>query len=112
MSIPQHPSSTLTRPIQIKLTEHQSIAHSGLGHLALQFSSAMGFRTIALSFDGSKEALARQLGADAFVDGSRVNQAQELQKLGGVKVVVSTAPNAAATALSRWTYPWWSAPSM
>ncbi|KAI0653881.1 GroES-like protein [Cubamyces menziesii] len=69
----------------------------GLGHLALQFSSAMGFRTIALSFDGSKEALALQLGADAFVDGSRVNQAQELQKLGGVKVVVSTAPNAAAT---------------
>ena len=57
----------------------------------------MGFRTIALSFDGSKEALARQLGADAFVDGSRVDQAQELKKLGGVKVVVSTAPNAAAT---------------
>ncbi|KAI0777725.1 GroES-like protein [Trametes elegans] len=69
----------------------------GLGHLALQFASALGFRTAALSFDGGKEALARALGADAFIDGSKVDQAAALRALGGAKVVVSTAPNAAAT---------------
>ncbi|OSD08068.1 GroES-like protein [Trametes coccinea BRFM310] len=69
----------------------------GLGHLAIQFASAMGFRTIALSFDPGKEELARRLGADEFIDGTKVNQAQELQKMGGVKVIMSTAPNAAVT---------------
>ncbi|TFK84968.1 GroES-like protein [Polyporus arcularius HHB13444] len=69
----------------------------GLGHLALQFASAMGFRTIALSCDGSKEAMARSLGADEFIDGSKVDQARALQKFGGMKVIMSTAPNAGAT---------------
>ena len=57
----------------------------------------MGFRTIALSHDSSKEEIARKLGADEFIDGTKVNQAAALQKLGGVKVIMSTAPNASAT---------------
>ncbi len=57
----------------------------------------MGFRTIALSCDGSKEAMARSLGADEFIDGSKVDQAKALQKFGGMKVIMSTAPNAGAT---------------
>ncbi len=57
----------------------------------------MGFRTIALSSDGSKEQVARSLGADDFIDGSRVDQVQALQKLGGMKVIMATAPNARIT---------------
>ena len=63
----------------------------GLGHLALQFSKAMGFRTVALSSSGSKEEMAHKLGATDYVDGSK--QVDALQDLGGAKVVVCTAPN-------------------
>ncbi|OJT01759.1 Alcohol dehydrogenase [Trametes pubescens] len=69
----------------------------GLGHLAIQFASAMGFRVVALSSDAGKEALARSLGADEFIDGSKVDATAALQALGGVKVIMSTAPNAVAT---------------
>ena len=57
----------------------------------------MGFRTIALSHDSSKEEMALRLGADEFIDASKVDQAAALQKLGGMKVIMSTAPNVVAT---------------
>ena len=57
----------------------------------------MGFRVIALSHDPTKEAMARSLGADEFIDGSKVDQAEALQTFGGMKVIMSTAPNAGAT---------------
>ncbi|OCH95672.1 GroES-like protein [Obba rivulosa] len=65
----------------------------GLGHLAIQFARAMGYRVIALSSSSSKEKLARELGAHIYLDGSKVNQAEELQKLGGARVIMCTAPN-------------------
>jgi len=65
----------------------------GLGHLAIQFAKAMGFRPLALSSSADKKELALKLGAESYFDGSKVNQAQELQKIGGAKVIVCTAPN-------------------
>ncbi|EMD42299.1 hypothetical protein CERSUDRAFT_129868 [Gelatoporia subvermispora B] len=65
----------------------------GLGHLAIQFARAMGFRVIALSSGSAKEELARKLGAHIYLDGSKVDQAAELQKLGGARVIMCTAPN-------------------
>lgn len=65
----------------------------GLGHLALQFSKAMGFRTVALSSSPAKREVAFQLGASEYIDGSKVNQVEALQELGGAKVIVCTAPN-------------------
>lgn len=53
----------------------------------------MGFRTVALSSNSSKEALARQLGAHEFIDGSKVDQAEALQKLGGAKLIIINAPS-------------------
>lgn len=53
----------------------------------------MGYRTVALSSSSSKKDLAERLGAHVYLDGSKVNQAEELAKLGGAKVIVSTAPN-------------------
>jgi D-arabinose 1-dehydrogenase-like Zn-dependent alcohol dehydrogenase len=70
----------------------------GLGHLALQFASRMGFRTVALSRGADKEALARELGAHDYVDTATVSAADGLQKLGGADVVLATAPHADAIA--------------
>ncbi|KAI0830828.1 GroES-like protein [Trametes gibbosa] len=69
----------------------------GLGHLAIQMAKAMGFRTVALSSGGSKEELARQLGAHDYIDGSKVDQAEALQKLGGAKGIMCTANSSEAT---------------
>ncbi|TFK81304.1 GroES-like protein [Polyporus arcularius HHB13444] len=67
----------------------------GLGHLGVQFAKAMGYRVVALSSGQSKEALARELGAHEYIDGSKVDQAEALLALGGAKVIMCTAPNAA-----------------
>src|ERR671922_290690 len=40
----------------------------GLGHLAVQFASKMGFRTIAIARGRDKESLARHLGAHHYID--------------------------------------------
>lgn len=66
---------------------------SGLGHLAIQFSRAMGFRTVALSHSDSKRDMALQLGAESYIDTSKQNAAEELQKMGGAKVIMCTAPH-------------------
>ncbi len=70
----------------------------GLGHLAIQFASRMGFRTVALSQGPDKEKLARELGAHEYVDTKKVDAAEGLSRLGGADLVLATAPNAAAIA--------------
>ncbi|GEJ56002.1 alcohol dehydrogenase [Anaeromyxobacter diazotrophicus] len=70
----------------------------GLGHLALQYAARMGFRTVALSHGADKEALARQLGAHAYVDTQRTSAAEGLARLGGADLVLATAPHAEAIA--------------
>lgn len=66
----------------------------GLGHLAIQYCRKMGYHTVALSSSSSKKDLAMKLGAHVYLDGSKVNQAEELGKLGGAKVILATAPSA------------------
>ena len=68
----------------------------GLGHLALQYANKMGYRVVALSRDASKEKFARQLGAHEYIDGSKGDLGEQLQKLGGASLIVSTAPSADA----------------
>lgn len=65
----------------------------GLGHLALQYASKMGYRVVALSSSASKEKFAKDLGASDYVDGSKTDQAEYLKNLGGAGLIVSTAPN-------------------
>ena len=67
----------------------------GLGHLAIQIASAMGFRVVALSSGPSKEPLALSLGAHNFIDGAAQDQGAALQALGGAKVVIETVQDAA-----------------
>jgi len=65
----------------------------GLGHLGVQYANKMGFTTVALSSSPDKRDLAFQLGAHMYIDSSTQNVSQELQKLGGAKVLLATAPN-------------------
>ncbi|WP_026888007.1 zinc-binding dehydrogenase [Clostridium beijerinckii] len=68
----------------------------GLGHLAIQYAKKAGFRTVAISRGSDKEKLARQLGAHYYIDSEKEEPSQALQRLGGAKVILATAPNAKA----------------
>jgi D-arabinose 1-dehydrogenase-like Zn-dependent alcohol dehydrogenase len=68
----------------------------GLGHLGVQYARKMGFETVALGRGADKEPLARQLGAHHYIDSSVVDTVAELQKLGGARVILATAPSAQA----------------
>jgi D-arabinose 1-dehydrogenase-like Zn-dependent alcohol dehydrogenase len=65
----------------------------GLGHLGIQYARQMGFHTVAIGRGGDKQALAQKLGAHVYIDTSAGSPAQALQKLGGAKVVLATAPD-------------------
>jgi len=65
----------------------------GLGHLGIQYARQMGFRTVAIGRGGDKEPLARKLGAHAYIDISAGNPMNALQKLGGARVILATAPD-------------------
>lgn len=68
----------------------------GLGHLAVQYASTMGFQTVAISGGNDKEKLARELGAHHYINYRDHPPAEELKKLGGAQVILATAPNSKA----------------
>jgi D-arabinose 1-dehydrogenase-like Zn-dependent alcohol dehydrogenase len=68
----------------------------GLGHLGVQYARQMGFKTVALGRGKDKAALAKKLGAHQYVDSDVVDTVAELQKLGGARVILATAPSAKA----------------
>ena len=68
----------------------------GLGHLGVQYARQMGFETVAINRGNDKEALARKLGAHHYIDAVASDPVAELQKLGGARVILATAPNAQA----------------
>src|ERR1044071_124024 len=68
----------------------------GLGHLGVQYARRMGFDTIAINRGTDKEPLARQPRAPHSLDAAATDVASELQKLGGARVILATAPNAQA----------------
>ncbi len=68
----------------------------GLGHLGVQYARRMGFETVAINRGNDKEPLARQLGAHHYIDATAQDVVSELQKLGGARVILATAPNAQA----------------
>ena len=70
----------------------------GLGHLGVQFAAKMGFKTIAIARGSDKEALARELGAQHYIDSQSQDPAAELQKLGGATAIIATVTNGDAMA--------------
>jgi D-arabinose 1-dehydrogenase-like Zn-dependent alcohol dehydrogenase len=65
----------------------------GLGHLGLQFARHMGFHTVAIGRGSDKEKLARDLGAHVYIDTAIDDAAAVLQRLGGARAILATAPS-------------------
>jgi D-arabinose 1-dehydrogenase-like Zn-dependent alcohol dehydrogenase len=72
-----------------KPNPHERIAVvgiGGLGHLALQYSKAAGFETIAITHSKDKVELAHKLGADQVV-----SDGQGLREAGGADIILATS---------------------
>ena len=68
----------------------------GLGHLGIQFAKKFGYRVAAVGRGPDNAALAQKLGADVYIDSAAMDAATELQKLGGARVILATAPSGKA----------------
>lgn len=68
----------------------------GLGHLGVQFAARMGFRVAAIARGRDKADMARELGADTYIDSQAQNVAEGLQALGGARVALATITNGRA----------------
>lgn len=68
----------------------------GLGHLGVQYARRLGFRTVALGRSTDKAELAKTLGAHHYFDTEAGDTVAQLQKLGGARVILATAPSAKA----------------
>ena len=85
----------------------------GLGHLGIQFAQKLGFRVAAVGRGPGNAELAKKLGAHLYTDSAASNADAELQKLGGARVILATAPSAKAMSslIAAWdrTAPcsWW-----
>jgi D-arabinose 1-dehydrogenase-like Zn-dependent alcohol dehydrogenase len=65
----------------------------GLGHLGIQFGNKFGYKVVAIGRGPENSALAKKLGANAYIDSKAENATAELQKLGGAHAILATAPN-------------------
>lgn len=70
----------------------------GLGHLAVQYASRLGFETVAIARGTDKRELALGLGAHHYIDSTAGDPAQALQALGGVHLILSTITSSEAMA--------------
>src|SRR6185503_16548998 len=68
----------------------------GLGHLGIQYAREMRFKTVAINRGNHKQWLARKLGAHHYINATATDVVAELQKLGGARVILATAPDAAS----------------
>jgi D-arabinose 1-dehydrogenase-like Zn-dependent alcohol dehydrogenase len=68
----------------------------GLGHLGIQFAQKFGYKVAAIGRGPENASLAKKLGASVFIDSQSTKAAEALQKLGGARVILATAPNSKA----------------
>jgi D-arabinose 1-dehydrogenase-like Zn-dependent alcohol dehydrogenase len=68
----------------------------GLGHLGIQFANKIGYKVAAIGRGPENAALARKLGASVYIDSQSTNAVEALQKLGGARVILATAPSSKA----------------
>lgn len=110
-SIPESLSDVDAAPLLCAgITTYNALRHSGalpgdlvavqgiggLGHLGIQFANKFGYRVAAIGRGAENAALAKKLGANVYIDSRSANAAEELQKLGGARVILATAPNSKA----------------
>src|SRR6266536_2903990 len=68
----------------------------GLGHLGIQFAQKFGYKVAAIGRGAENASLAKKLGASVYIDSQATNAAEALQKLGGARVILATAPSSKA----------------
>lgn len=68
----------------------------GLGHLGLQWANKFGYDVVAIGRGPENADLAKKLGAHHYIDSKNSNAVAELQKLGGARVILATAPSSKA----------------
>ena len=68
----------------------------GLGHLGIQFAHKFGYKVAAIGRGSENASLAKSLGANVYIDSKATNAAEALQKLGGARVILATAPSSKA----------------
>ena len=68
----------------------------GLGHLGIQWGQKFGYRVAAIGRGEANAALAKKLGAHVYIDSATQNPAAELQKMGGARAILATAPSSKA----------------
>jgi D-arabinose 1-dehydrogenase-like Zn-dependent alcohol dehydrogenase len=111
-SIPEQLSAIDTAPLMCAgITTYNALRNSGarvgdtlailgmggLGHLGIQFAAKMGFNTVAIGRARDKEEeLMKNLGARHYIDNRSENAVEELNKLGGAKVILATVPSGKA----------------
>lgn len=111
VAIPESLSDAEAAPLLCAgITTYNSLRHSGalpgdlvavqgiggLGHLGIQFANKFGYKVAAIGRGPENAALAKKLGANMYIDSKSTNAAEALQKLGGAKVILATAPNSKA----------------
>ncbi len=68
----------------------------GLGHLGIQFAAKFGYQVAAVGRGPDNAVLAKKLGAHIFIDSAATDAAKELQRFGGARVILATAPSSKA----------------
>ena len=68
----------------------------GLGHLGVQFAHKFGYQVAAIGRGPANATLAKKLGASEYIDSQATKAAEALQKLGGARVILATAPSSKA----------------
>jgi D-arabinose 1-dehydrogenase-like Zn-dependent alcohol dehydrogenase len=68
----------------------------GLGHLGIQFANKFGYKVAAIGRGSENATLAKKLGASVYIDSQATNAAETLQRLGGARVILATAPSSKA----------------
>jgi D-arabinose 1-dehydrogenase-like Zn-dependent alcohol dehydrogenase len=68
----------------------------GLGHLGIQLANKFGYKVAAIGRGSENAALAKKLGASVYIDSTATKPAEALQKLGGARVILATAPSSKA----------------
>ena len=68
----------------------------GLGHLGIQFGNKFGYKVAAIGRGSESAVLAKNLGASVYIDSQSSSPVDALQKLGGARVILATAPSSKA----------------
>jgi alcohol dehydrogenase, propanol-preferring len=68
----------------------------GVGHLAVQYAAKLGYQVAAIGRGDGKADLARQLGAEYYIDSVSTDPGSALAQLGGAAAIIATASSGAS----------------